>query len=142
MELVSNENYYQTMYAHLIGPIDMAIQSICKRNTYSELYEVAALSNVLQCKIRSVYPKINFEQYMALWNSVFTPVPTVIANSYIAILWSRAENEGDARAANNGRWIPNHFVPLLLPNMQNEPERLDSSTSINKVRCSLVNRET
>jgi hypothetical protein len=70
---------------------------------------------------------------MALWNSVFTPVPPVIANYSIAVLWSHMQDENDARALNNGTWSPNHFVPLLSPNIQNESDDHDNSTSINIV---------
>ena len=98
---MANENYYQTTYSQYIGPIDIAVKSICKNHTFSELYEIAALCNVLQCNIRSVYPKLDFQHYMALWNCVFTPVPPVIADYSIAILWSHVQNENDARATNN-----------------------------------------
>ncbi|CAF5155178.1 unnamed protein product, partial [Rotaria sp. Silwood1] len=50
---------------------------------------------------------------MTILNNVFTPAPRVIANCNIAILWSHVLNETDARAANNGPWSSNHFVPLL-----------------------------
>jgi hypothetical protein len=141
MELIANENYYQSMYSQRIGPIDIAIKSICKNNSFSELYEVAALCNVLRCNIRSVYPKIDFQQYMTLWDSVFTPVPSVIANCSIAILWSHAQNENVVRAINNGTWSPNHFVPLLSPNIQNVSDDSNNSTSMHIVRCSLLNKE-
>ena len=86
MELMANENYYQTTYSQCVGPIDIAIKSICKRHTFSELYEIAALCNALQCNIRSVYPKLNFQRCMILWNNVFTPVSPVITNYRMAIL--------------------------------------------------------
>ncbi|CAF3325996.1 unnamed protein product [Rotaria sp. Silwood2] len=131
IELMANENYYQTMYSQYVGPIDIAIKSICKNHTFSELYEIATLCNVLQCNIRSIYPKIDFQHYMALWHSVFTPVPPVIAKYSIAILWSHAQNENDARVMNNSTWSPNHFVPLLSPNSQNDSNDYNTSTSIN-----------
>ena len=117
VELTTNENYYETMYSQSVGSIDIAIKSICKNRTFSEVYEIAALCNVLQCNIRSVYPRIDFSpDYMTLWDSVFTPVPPGIASCSIAILWSHMNNENVVRAMNNGTWSPNHFVPLLLPN--------------------------
>ena len=125
---MTNENYYVAMYTQSVGPIDVAIKSICKNRTFSELYEIAALCNVLQCNIRSVYPRIDFSpNYMTLWDSVFSPVPPVIANCSIAILWSHMEHENDVRAMNNGTWSPNHFVPLLLPN--NTPTDSESYNS-------------
>ncbi|CAF4981269.1 unnamed protein product [Rotaria sp. Silwood1] len=120
IELVLNESYYQTMYSQHVGPIDIAIKAICKNYTFSELYEIAALCNVLQCNIRSVYPKIDFQQYMATWDNVFTPVSPIIANCNIVIMWSHALNEKDAREANNGTWSPNHFVPLISSAIHND----------------------
>lgn len=127
------------MYSQYVGPIDIAIRSICKNGTFSELYEIAALSNVLQCNIRSVYPRIDFQQHMALWDSVFTPVPPVVANCSIAVLWSHAGNdENNVRAENRGTWSPNHFVPLLSPNIQHMDESNQHSGSklTNDVSCS------
>ncbi|CAF2995649.1 unnamed protein product [Rotaria sp. Silwood2] len=49
---------------------------------------------------------------MVIWDNVFAPVPPIIANYDIAILWSNALNEENAREINNGAWNPNHFVPL------------------------------
>ncbi|CAF1039182.1 unnamed protein product [Adineta steineri] len=131
IELTVNENYYQTMNAQHVGPIDIAIQSICKDHTFSELYEIAALCNVLQCNIRSVYPKIDFQHFMASWDSIFTPLPSVIANYSIAVLWSHGLNENDVRAMSNSTCSPNHFVPLLSPNNQNESDDYNNSTSFN-----------
>ncbi|CAF3678050.1 unnamed protein product [Rotaria sp. Silwood1] len=120
IELVINESYYETMYSQYVGPIDIAIKAFCKNYTFSELYEIAALCNVLQCNIRSVYPKIDFQQYMAIWDNVFTPVSPIIANCNIVIMWSYALNEKDAREANNGTWSPNHFVPLISQAIHND----------------------
>ena len=136
---MTKENYYQTTYSLYIGSIDIAVKSICKNHTFSELYEIAALCNVLQCNIQSVYPKLYFQHYMTLWDSVFTPVPPVIADYSIAILWSHVPNENDARTMNNSTWSPNHFVPLLFPNIQNESDHYNNSTSVNIVSYSSSN---
>ncbi|CAF4507336.1 unnamed protein product [Rotaria sp. Silwood2] len=128
IELITNENYYQTMYSQYIGPIDATIKAICKNYTFSELYEIAALCNVLQCNIRSVYPKIDFQQYMVIWDNVFAPVPPIIANYNIAILWSHALNEENAREINNGTWNPNNFVPLVPRGIRNDSNNDSQST--------------
>ncbi|CAF4777431.1 unnamed protein product, partial [Rotaria sp. Silwood2] len=119
------------MYSQYVGPVDIAIKAICKNYTFSELYEIAALCNVLQCNIRSVYPKIDFQQYMAVWDNVFTPVSPIIANCnivIIVIMWSNVLNEKNAREANNGTWSPNHFVPLMPVDTQNDSNNHDQST--------------
>ncbi|CAF2742492.1 unnamed protein product [Rotaria sp. Silwood2] len=121
------------MYSQYVGPVDIAIKAICKNYTFSELYEIAALCNVLQCNIRSVYPKIDFQQYMAVWDNVFTPVSPIIANCnivIIVIMWSNVLNEKNAREANNGTWSPNHFVPLMPVDTQNDSNNHDQSTSL------------
>jgi len=120
MELITNENYYRTMYSQYVGSTDMAIKAICKNSTYFELYEIAALCNVLQCNIRSVYPKIDFHHQMAILDNLFTPIPPVSSNCNIVILWSNTLNEKDARGTHNGTWRPNHFVPLMSPPFRNE----------------------
>jgi hypothetical protein len=130
IELITNENHYQTMYSQYCGLIDVAIKAICKNYIFSELYEIAALCNVLQCSIRSVYPKIDFQYYMAIWDTVFTPVPPILSNCNIAILWSHALNEKNAREANNGTWSPNHFVPLVSPGIHNDSNNGNRSMSL------------
>ncbi|CAF2657391.1 unnamed protein product [Rotaria sp. Silwood2] len=118
------------MYSQYVGPVDIAIKAICKNYTFSELYEIAALCNVLRCNIRSVYPKIDFQQYVAVWDNVFTPVSSIIPNCNIVIMWSNALNEKNARETNNGTWSPNHFVPLILTGIHNDSNNGDQSTSL------------
>ena len=108
------------MYSPYAGTIDEAIKSICKNYTYSELFEIVALCNVLRCNIRSVYPRIDFHDSMAILNDVFTPIAPNVGNCNISILWSSCLNEQDNRMHNNGMWNPNHFVPLLSPSALNE----------------------
>jgi len=117
------------MYSQVVGPIDIAIKAICKNYTFSELYEISALCNVLGCNIKSIYPDIDFRQNMTVMNNVFTPSPSIIANNDIAILWSHVLNEAHARAVNNGTWSPNHFVPLMIPNMRHESHSSKQSMS-------------
>ncbi|CAF1530866.1 unnamed protein product [Adineta ricciae] len=116
VELVTNEAFYSHRFAYAVGPLDIAIKGVCKKNTYSELYEVAALCTVISCNIRSLYPEIDFRVDMAIMNSVFTPIPPIIAKYEIKVLWSNARSEVDIRATNNSQWSPNHFVPLMSSN--------------------------
>ncbi|CAF1484183.1 unnamed protein product [Adineta steineri] len=113
IELVINEAFYSNMYTHRAGLIDIAIKAICKNRTYSRLYEICALCSVLKCNIRSVYPEIDFRADMAVMNSIYTPIPPIIVNYEVAILWSNVWKEMHVRAVNNNLWSPNHFVPLL-----------------------------
>lgn len=108
------------MLSQYAGNTDIIIQAACKKGMYSEIHEVAALCNVLQCNIRSVYPRIDFEYYKAIWDNVFKPIPPVIGNCDIVILWSNTLNETDARETYDSLWRPNHFVPLLSPSILNQ----------------------
>ncbi|CAF3774135.1 unnamed protein product [Rotaria sp. Silwood1] len=129
IELMTNEAYYDSMYSRFIGSVAFIIKAMCKNNTFSELYEISALCNVLKCNIRSIYPKIDFREDMTTLNNVFTPAPPVIANCNIEILWSHVLNETAARAANNGAWSPNHFVPLLSSTMHYTSEYENKSST-------------
>jgi hypothetical protein len=60
MELVTNYDEYIFNYTDNVGPLQERWKDICKDYTYSDLYEVAALCNVLRCNIRSLYPRIDY----------------------------------------------------------------------------------
>lgn len=114
MELVRDARFYENLHMQYLGPVHLALQSISKNGCYSESYEMYALCNILQCNIRSFCPSIGMNPaILAMVNKVFTPMSSRNANFTIAILWSHAEMEMDAKAANHGHWSPNHFVPLL-----------------------------
>ncbi len=129
------------MYLQFAGPIDIFIKSACKNETFSELYEIAALSSVLRCNIRSVCPQISFQGAMGIVNNVFTPAPPIVANCEIAILWSHVWNERRARETNNGIWSPNHFVPLLSRVTAYESNNRNQSTSFVVVGYLSVNKK-
>jgi hypothetical protein len=130
IELMTNETYYSNRYSQFVGPFDIAIQAICKNQTFSELYEIGALCSVLRCNIRIIYPEIDFQEDMAFLNNGFTPAPPNITNCKIAILWSHVLNEINARAINNTVWSPNHFVPLMSPIVDYESDDSNKSTPI------------
>ena len=114
MELVRDTRLYETLNMQSLGPVHLALRSISKNGCYSESYEIHALCNILECNIRSFCPSIDMNPaLLAMVNKVFTPMPSRNAKFTIAILWSHAEMEMDAKAANRGSWSPNHFVPLL-----------------------------
>ena len=132
IELVANGAYYTRMYSQFIGPLDTAIKAICKNYTYSELYEIAALCNVLRCNIRSIYPKIDFREDMEILNTIFRPTSPIIASCSINIFWSHVLNEIDVRTQNNMTWIPNHFVPLMSPPAYDDSDNI-SHQSVSKI---------
>ena len=113
-----------------MGPTDIYIKAICNDYTYSELYEITALCNVLKWNIRSLCPNIDARADISFVNNIFTPTPPINANGEITILWSHALNEKEARERNNGSWRPNHFVPLLSITMHNASEESAQSASL------------
>ena len=114
MELVRDARLYEDLHMQSLGPVHLALRSISKNGCYSESYEIHALCNILECNIRSFCPSIDMNPTaLAMVNKVFTPMPSRKAKFTIAILWSHAETEMNAKAANHGHWSPNHFVPLL-----------------------------
>ncbi|CAF5161939.1 unnamed protein product, partial [Rotaria magnacalcarata] len=129
IELMTNEVYYSNRYSQFVGPLDIAIQGICKNHMFSELYEIGALCSVLGCNIRSIYPNIDFRDDMVFLNNIFTPIPPITTNCEVTILWSNATNEKHAREANHGTWSPNHFVPLMSTAMSFEFDDSNQSTS-------------
>ncbi|CAF1021874.1 unnamed protein product, partial [Rotaria magnacalcarata] len=115
MELVKNETFYQNRFAHIAGPVDEAIKSMARIFSFSELYEIVALGNVLKCNIRSIYPVIDYRPDLNIMNNTFEHAQYSIASKTICIFWTHTKSEIDARQSNAGNWSPNHFVPLLLP---------------------------
>jgi len=79
---------------------------------------------------------------MAILDNVFTPIPPIISNCNIAILWSHAFNEKQARETTGGTWSPNHFVPLLSPPIRNEFNNINQSTPFAVVSYSSVNKNS
>ena len=117
-ELVINEMYYEEKYSDLIGPIKDAIHRACLDNSFSELYELAALANVLQLEIHSVYPYIDYRAEMKNMNSVYRPMRSLAgSHDRLVIFWSSDEDELSTklRPGNRGIWNPKHFVPLVYP---------------------------
>ncbi|CAF4536723.1 unnamed protein product, partial [Rotaria magnacalcarata] len=51
-ELVKNEIFYNNRFMHIIGPLNEAMKNVARNFAFSELYKIAALSNVLKCNIR------------------------------------------------------------------------------------------
>ncbi|CAF3155653.1 unnamed protein product, partial [Rotaria socialis] len=115
IELAKNENFYHNRFAHIVGPVNEAIKNIARNFSFSELYEIAALSNVLNCNIQSVYPKIDYRSDLNIMNNIFEHAQCSIASKTICLFWTHTESEIEARRSNAGNWSPNHFVPLLLP---------------------------
>ncbi|CAF4236847.1 unnamed protein product [Rotaria magnacalcarata] len=115
IELVKNEIFYYDRFAHIVGPVNEAIKNIARNFSFSELYEIAALINVLKCNIQSVYPTIDYRSDLNIMNNTFEHAQCSIASKTICLFWTHTESKIEARRSNAGNSSPNHFVPLLLP---------------------------
>ncbi|CAF3794588.1 unnamed protein product [Rotaria socialis] len=116
IELVKNKIYYANQCSNHVGPFEEALRRTCNNNTFSELYEIVALANVLQCEVQSVYPYIDYRAEMKIMNQMYKSAETLVPNSRrVIIFWSSTEDEISTRTrpGNHGIWNPNHFVPLL-----------------------------
>ena len=114
IELLRNQAFYTAQLAHVVGPLDAAVRSIARNFSFSELYEVAALSRVLKCNVRSVYPNIDHRQDLNLMNRTFEHDDPKCPSKTISLFWTHTQTESHVRSMNNGTWTPNHFVPLLI----------------------------
>ncbi|CAF1151862.1 unnamed protein product [Didymodactylos carnosus] len=124
VELVVKLKDYQQTYPHCTDFIDPFRQYQRTEMIYdkkdSTLWEILALCNILQCSIRSVYPKINEDTDEAgmsyLLNKTFHPFSTTNSTkptSTITLMWTHTAEKGTVRTVNYGMWVPNHFVPLV-----------------------------
>lgn len=122
IELVRNKPHYINQCSASVGPFNEALRRTCNNNQFSELYEIVALTNVLQCEIQSVYPYINYRPEMKIMNAIYKPIETSVArNKKIIIFWTNSKDEQLTRARPNsgGVWSPNHFVPLIHAKQSN-----------------------
>ena len=115
IELLKNEVFYISRFSHLVGPLDGVVKNIAHNFSFSELYEIAAMSNVLKCNIRSIYPIIDYRPDLSIMNSIFEYAQASTSSKTICIFWTHTESESYVRSINGGYWTPNHFVPLLFP---------------------------
>ena len=115
IELMRNQAFYIAQLAHIVGPLDVAVRRITRNFSFSELYEVAALSHVLRCNVRSVYPNIDHRRDLNFMNRTFEHEEPECSAETIFLFWTNTQTERDVHSINNGSWTPNHFVPLLLP---------------------------
>ena len=136
IELIKSEVSYANQFAHIIGPLDEMIKYIARNRSFSELYEIAALTNVLRCNIQSVYPRIDYRSELEIMNHTFQCTSYNESLPTVLIFWTNTQSELNARRNNGGHWTPNHFVPLLCS--MNYSENENGSSQTQNVNLSLV----
>ncbi|CAF2060651.1 unnamed protein product, partial [Rotaria magnacalcarata] len=80
-ELVKNEIFYNNRFMHIIGPLNEAMKNVARNFAFSELYEIAALSNVLKCNIRSNSQSQNHLAQPKISGSGSTPTKATTKNN-------------------------------------------------------------
>jgi hypothetical protein len=98
--------------------LNEVLRQTCKNGNYCELYELVALTNVLNCDVQSVYPYIDYRAEMKIMNALYKPLDTSTpVNGRLLIFWTSTQDELSTRnrPGNGGLWSPNHFVPLVQP---------------------------
>ena len=81
---------------------------ICKRAEYMGIWQLFALSSVLQKKISSVYPNIGQSSVMQVLNRNILPRQGDESEQSVRVMWTSTRTDMEPQ-----NWIPNHFVPIL-----------------------------
>ena len=80
---------------------------IRKLGSYMGIWQMFALSTILKCKIRSIYPSVGASLPRLLLDRTILPA----CNGTMAeakIMWSSTQQDMSEK-----NWIPNHFVPIF-----------------------------
>lgn len=134
--LVNNHKKYVQRYPKIGEVADKLLGYLCniKDGEFSQLWDILALCDVLQCRIHSVWLKEPPHPYM---NQTYTPLTSVNNDtmSEIVIMWTCDISEEDLRKTNK-KWYPNHFVPLLPKDesLSIEPHVSSSNTHFSSIR--------
>lgn len=109
-EFIENRKDYDTSFyrnynSSELNSFEDAVLSTTRNSTYSGLMHMAALSNILKAKIRSVYPGvshcgINLDAMNMTFGADYS--------KSITVMWTHMEN-----TTINKAWTPNHFVLLV-----------------------------
>ena len=108
--------HYIAQYTNLIGPFDEAPRRTCNNNSFSELYELAALASAIRYTIQSVYPYIDYRAEMKIMDAVYKPMDTFTSTHERLIIFrtsSEDELSTKRRPGSGGVSSPDHFVPLI-----------------------------
>jgi hypothetical protein len=95
------------------------VMEMTRRNSYMGIWQLMALSTVLNCKIQSIYPSVGWPVPVLLNNRIILPAHDAAAAGTVKILWT--STRGDMR---DEHWNPNHFVPIvpISPNRDDLPQ--------------------
>jgi hypothetical protein len=98
---------------------------LCHSGSYMGIWQVAALSNVLQSCVVSVYPQYGGQTVRSDLNRTFLPFQKTETNkSKVYIMWSNIQGN----RLTEKEWHPNHFVLLI----KMYPDEDDSLITVEK----------
>ncbi|WAR05488.1 hypothetical protein MAR_020857, partial [Mya arenaria] len=89
------------------------IMNICNSGRYMGIWQEAALANVLNRQVVSVYPMYGGQTVRNFLHRTFEPVvekKEMTNSDKVFIMWSNLNGQNIAAK----EWRPNHFVPLLF----------------------------
>ena len=84
------------------------VMKIRKRSTYMGIWQIFALSSVLQQKVFSIYPKLGNVNVRKDLHKIIHPRVNVCENRILYVMWTSTRSD-----MTRGHWLPNHFVPVL-----------------------------
>lgn len=119
VELINNKTEYLNQCSLSIDSFHEALRRTCHNTQFCQLYELVALTNVIQYEIQSVYPYIDYRAQMKVMNCIYRPTVQMSSNiKRVFIFWTNTKDELTVKAHpdHDGIWSPNHFVPLVQAN--------------------------
>ena len=110
-QLISNWNVYDNEELNLYSAWDSFEEEVfgsVKTGTYSSLTYMYSLSNLLGCRIVSIYPNtISPCVSRNFFNKTIFAIENKFPNTFLPIMWTHMTNVKLAG------WSPNHFVPCV-----------------------------
>ncbi|KAL3876458.1 hypothetical protein ACJMK2_034302 [Sinanodonta woodiana] len=84
------------------------VMKIRKRSTYMGIWQIFALSSVLQQKVFSIYPKLGNVNVRKDLHKIIHPRVNVCENRILYIMWTSTRSD-----MTRGHWLPNQPVLLI-----------------------------
>ncbi|WAR09174.1 LOW QUALITY PROTEIN: hypothetical protein MAR_019132 [Mya arenaria] len=81
--------------------------NICNSGRYMGIWQGAALANILNRQVVSVYRMYGGQTVRNFLHRTFEPLKRKTNSDKVFIMWSNLNGQ-------NKEWRPNHFVPLLF----------------------------
>lgn len=116
VELVLHFKYYNEKYLYSLGELSGSLKDITIMNRFSDGYEVAGLSTVMNWEIKMFCPELGHTGAIHKMDVFLPRCWSVLNCPVIRLLWSHVlpiRNAVTINANGISLWSPNHFVPIL-----------------------------